>query len=455
MSFENLNQIYTNENTSTKQDLSNQIDDIINKYKTQLDLLKTNTSKRNNSFNFDSGQSKTLKNDISPNLSKEIQNDNIKLQSLLTEEKLKTTKLKAQIEFYENELNKTKQDLNELNQIIKKNEEEYNQKMNEIDSKINDEMNERNDIINENMLNKNIIQNFFELYNKYIDIFYKSKIISLNNTQKLNYLNNNSSENKHQLAVFVMNNFDILIQKLLQDNKELYEQLIEVKKIMEQQNIIQKELETMKGIKEDNLVLKEQIKQLMNDNNILKNDNYKLKNNLVELNNYISNRLDNSNYNKQFKRNISNDNYLINYGNQRMNSYSQNNLFHNVNTNNNYNKINNHEHYIKNRKEYNKTSNNHRNLNYNINNKKKLTINGINTISSNKLNIPHNNKFYSKTDENRNINNNLEENKYINNNTYTSNKNINNRVFSGFENPIEKLKKKIMILEQQIKNNPE
>jgi len=61
------------------------------------------------------------------------------------------------------------------------------------------------------------------------------------------------------MAIFVVNNFDILIKKLLQDNKELYEQLIEVRKVMDQQNIIQRELEGMKGIKEENLILKNKI----------------------------------------------------------------------------------------------------------------------------------------------------------------------------------------------------
>ena len=279
MSISNLNQINDYENNPPKQDLTNQIDDIISKYRNQLAQLKTNSSKNNNNNNnnyiYSPMQPKKINNEISPNLSKEIQDDNIKLQSLLTEEKLKTTKLKAQLENYEQELNKAKQEINELNQVLNNKEKEYNQKMNDFELKINNDINDKNNIINENAINKNIIQNFFELYNKYINIFYKSKIISINNTQKINYLQNNFEENKHQLAIFVLNNFDVLIQKLLQDNKELYEQLIEVKKIMDEQNNIQKELELMKGIKEENYMLKEQIKKLSNENNILKKSNSK------------------------------------------------------------------------------------------------------------------------------------------------------------------------------------
>jgi len=233
MSLEYLNQTNNYENNSSKEDLTNQIDDIINRYKSQLAELKTNTS-RNNSFIPDIKQKKVVTNEFSPNLTKEIQDDNIKLQSLLTEEKIKSTKLKAQIDHYEYELNKAKQELNELNTIVNNREKEYIQKMNDMESKIKNDINDKNNIINENSLNKNIIQNFFDLYNKYLDIFYKSKIISFNNQQKLNFFDNDSEENKYQLSIFVLNNFDVLIQKLLQDNKELYSQIIEIKKIIDE-----------------------------------------------------------------------------------------------------------------------------------------------------------------------------------------------------------------------------
>ena len=116
----------------------------------------------------------------------------------------------------------------------------------------------------------------------------------------------------------------------MQDNKELYTQMIEIKKIMDEQNNIQRELEMMKGIKEENTMLKIKIQKLNNENNALKNSNLKLKRNLIELNNYLGNKLDDSNYInsfKQIKRNISNNdmNYLNNYRNQGNNSYSQNN----------------------------------------------------------------------------------------------------------------------------------
>ena len=444
MSYEQLNQKYYFDKNSSKQDITYQIDDIINKYKTQLAELKQKRTKRNNSYIYEPVQSKTIKNDISPNLSKEIQNDNIKLQSLLTEEKLKTSRLKAQVENYENELKKIKQEMNELNIILNNKEKEYNQTISDMEGKINNVMNDQN-----SLLNKNIIQNFFELYNKYIDIFYKSKIISLNNAQKINYLQNDSEGQNHQMAIFVVNNFDILIKKLLQDNKELYEQLIEVRKVMDQQNIIQRELEGMKEIKEENLILKNKIEKISNENNKLKNDNKKLKNNLIELNNYMENRFDNYNLNNHMKRNMTNNsnNNIFNHKNQGM--HSHNNIYNNFDFN--YKKVNNTQNFTT-RRDYNKSSD-IKNIGVSMN-RKKLNIDKINSNYSSRPNKIYNEKSYSKTDENRNRNNIL--NNY-DQNALTLDTNINNinSNINGFERPIEKLKKKIMILEQQIKNNPE
>ena len=441
MSLENTNPKYDFDKNSSKQDITYQIDDIINKYKSQLAELKMNSTKRNNSYILETAQSKTIKNDISPNLSKEIQNDNIKLQSMLTEEKLKSTRLKAQVENYENELNKKKQEIYDLNQILNNKEKEYNQKINNLETKINNFMNDNN-----NLINKNIIQNFFELYNKYIDLFYKSKIISLNNAQNINYIQNDSEGQNYQMAIFVLNNFDILIKKLLQDNKELYEQLIEVRKLMDQQNIIQRELEGMKGLKEENEILKNKIQKLSNENNSIKNDNSKLKNNMIELNNYMENRFDNFNLNNHVKRNISNNsnNNLFNYKTKGMHSY--NNIYNNFE--HNYKKVINTQS-LSNRRDFNKSSDT-KNMKNNMN-KKKLNMNKLNSNYSSRPNKNYNEKNYSKTDENRNRNINYELNAL---NYETNIENIKSNI-TGFERPIEKLKKKIFILEQQIKNNPE
>ena len=73
---------------------------------------------------------------------------------------------------------------------------------------------------------------------------------------------------------------------------------------------------------------------------------------------------------------------------------------------------------------------------------------------SDKRNFFNKDKIYSKTAENNINNNNFDEMENITN-INKNNQKTNTRIFSIFERPIEKLKKKVMILEQQIKNNPE
>ena len=145
-------------------------------------------------------------------------------------------------------------------------------------------------------------------------------------------------------------------------------------------------------------------------------------------------------------------NYLNNFRNQGINSYSQNNLNYNMNTYNYKNRNINHDKYIKDRRDFNKISEN-KSMNYLINNKR-MSFQGINPNYSDKRNFINKDKIYSKTAENNINNNNFDEMENITN-INKNNQKTNTRIFSGFERPIEKLKKKIMILEQQIKNNPE
>ena len=452
-------------NDNTKPNFVNQIDDIINKYKTQLEQLKTNSNSMNQEqtietlpiINSITLQSKTLsslmeppelKNDnikinenvkYSSDLSKEIQNDNIKLQSALTAEKLNTAKLNAQIENYEIELNKSKQEILDLQNQISIRENEFMSEINNIHFDINR-------IKEGNNININIIQSFFELFNKNIDLFNKSKIISCDKNSRLIYIENDSERKNQKLSIFAINSLDILINNLLQDNKELYEQLIETKKIFDEQNVIQKEIEGIKDIKEENLILKTQLQNLVSENEFLKNDNMKLKNNLIELNNYINHlkkyRANNNQINNVNGNLNNNDN---NYKRQRINSYQE------YNNKNNFNENVNKEIKIKNFQE-----------NYNSSRNIKNSFFPKNNINENKNdkfrnnNLDNNNNFY-KTDENRRINNNDLSNDNNINMANTFDYNNENRVNAetGFERPIEQLKKKIMLLEQQIKNSPE
>ena len=488
---ENQDQVINSDNNYSKQNFVNQIDDIINKYKTQLEHLKTNTNQKIKEYHLDERpmitssnlKSKTFSPNIglqnlineniqknepdqfSPDLTQEIQNDNIKLQSALTAEKLNVVKLNSQIEKYEIELNKSKQQIIELqNQLTIKENDFINQ--------LNNITNDINKIKNENNINMNIIENFFALFNKNIDLFNKSKIISCDKNTQILYLKNDYEGNNEKLSIFVVKSLDILINKLLLDNKELYEQLIETKKILDEQNNIQKEIDRMKDIKEENIILKEQLQNLLKENEIFKNENLKLQKNLIELRNYLNNmnnlNSNNNNHNHNEQINIfhgnNRNNYFNNYKRQRINSYNEHN--HNKN---NYNVINHNEKTLKNIKDsYNSTRNIKSNLgfkspmNNNNNNNNNSSINNNNYSLNNNYtnnNNNYNEQSYCKTDENRKININELNNENNNNfnKTYDfSNENEKEKIVStGFERPIEQLKKKIMLLEQQIKNSPQ
>jgi hypothetical protein len=243
-------EIIQNENSPNK-NFVNQIDDIINKYKTQLQQLKINTSQNNQekkdeilpkltttfSKNLDSpllspsspeiNKENLNINRIPLELTKELENDNLKLQSALTAEKLNVVKLTSKIESYELELRKAKEEIIELQNQLANKENEFINQMNNITSNINYDIDKmKNEIVS----NKSIIQKFFELFNKNVELFNKSKIFYCDRNTKIIYLENDFEGNNQKLSTFVINSLDILINKLLQDNKELYEQLIDVKK---------------------------------------------------------------------------------------------------------------------------------------------------------------------------------------------------------------------------------
>ena len=228
------------EENSSKPNFVNQIDDIINKYKSQLQQLKTNSFQNNKNKDqipqtpiTTNSQKRIIplvlttpppeikKKDIqeinppqfSSELSKEMQNDNIKLQSALTAEKLNVVKLTSQIENYEIELNKAKEEILDLQNQLTNKENEFMAQMNNMTNNINNDINKLKE---QDDLNRSIIQKFFELFNKNIDLFNKSKILSCDKNTRINYLENDIEGNNQKLSIFVVNSLDILINKLLQ-----------------------------------------------------------------------------------------------------------------------------------------------------------------------------------------------------------------------------------------------
>ena len=471
---------------SSKTNYTIKINDIINKYRTQLEQLKTNSTINNQETKNESiillsnlpkapvrpitaTQSPTiikenisyskLNHKFSSELIEEIKNDNIKLQTALTAEKLKNARLNSQIESYEFELNKTKKEIIELKSKLAYKENELIEQMsniNDINNINNNINNDLNKIKEENKISKNIIQKFIELFNKNIDLLNKSDLILFGNNTRINYLENPYDGKNQKLTLFAIKSLDNLINKLLQDNKELYEELIEVKKDLDQQTNFKRELAKMNNIKEENLILTEQLKSFLKENEIIKNEKAKLKYKIKELNeinninDYIKNNIDIMNMN-----NINNNKYqMFNFTSNKRSNYFNNykkpiinnnqNYSHNYNRNdflnNKYNDSE--ERSLKNIKDY---------YNYAYNSKRDTKNNKNKSISVNKINNYINNNFNNKTFSNnpkrRKIN--LENFSNINNinNTYDYNNQNEVRDFisTEFERPIDNLKNKMPI----------
>ena len=481
---------------SSKIDYTIKIDDIISKYRTKLEQLKTNSTENNQKTKSESviilsnipkaqilpitakQSPKIIKENISnlkqnnifsSELVEEIKNDNIKLQTALTSEKLKIAKLNSQIESYEFELNKAKKEIIELKSKLAYKENELIDQINNINdiNNINNSINKDiNRIKDENKINKNIIQRFFELFNKNIDLLNKSDLIPFGNNSKIIYLENDYEGKNLKLSLFAIKSIDNLINKLLQDNKELYGQIIELQKNLDQQTNFQRELAQMKTIKEENLILNEQLKSFVKENEIIKNENTKLKNKIKEIkqinniNDYIKNNIDtnymNLNNINQIYDNFNNKNQMFNINsNKRKSNYFNNYKGPRINNNQNYiqnynrnDSAGNEYHYneersLKNIKDYyNYAFNSQRNSKNKNNNNNK-----INNYISNNLH----NKTFSNNPENRKIN--LDEISNVNN-KYDYNNQNEVRDFSSteFERPIVNLKNNMMILEQHLKN---
>ena len=483
MSKEIINQkiekeIILNDNSSMP-NYSIKIDNIINKYRSQLEKIKANSvienkesknenlmilskipkttipptietqSPINNKEKIKNSQQKFFK--YSSELTEEIQNDNLKLQSTLTTEKIKIANLNTQVENYELELNKAKEEIIQLKNRLAYKENELVGQINNINNINNNINHDLKKIKVENNINKNIIQKFFEIFNKNIDFLKKSNLIPLENNSIINYLENDYEEKNQKLSLFAIKSIDNLINKLLADNKELYEQIIEIKKILDHQNNIHRELEQINHIKEENVDIKEKYQSFVKENEILKKENAKLKNKIKELNeidninSYIKNNLES---NKNNLNNFNNNNQKLsfspnvrsiynNYKRSSINSY-HNHIINSQNYNRNDSTINEkendniNERNIKNINDY---------YNYSIiNSKNNLKKNIIN----NKINNYNNNNYINNTGT-RKIN--LSEFSNIDNiyNTYDYNNQNENPNFNLTR--FGKCKDKIMILE--------
>ena len=296
-------------------DIIQQVDKIISKYKTQLEQLKPrknlySLANTNNSFmqedNINSNTYIKYNNEKKNKsvLTQEMENDNIKLGSALTLEKSKVVQLLNLLKIKENEINNLKQQIDgfeyklsdlekKYQEIIESMRQEQQNKINELYKKMSNEINKANINLDDNKknneillekynkeLNKNnkIIKIFFDFFNKNIEVYKKTEI--LKGEQNFIIKSKDYSEDK---AVLAIETWDKLINKLFQDNKDLYNELVRLKSEMGNYNILMNQ--NTNYIQQENESLKQIIDKLTFENNVLKNENKSRQNQINNSNN--------------------------------------------------------------------------------------------------------------------------------------------------------------------------
>lgn len=256
----------------------NEIDNIINNYKTQLEVIKTKSSITNTSFpsqNQTQTTSPLQTNSlpISNDLSIEIQNDNLKLQTQLTQ-------YKSQLIANKKEIKLLSEKITNLEKEKKDKEKEYNDSIQAIKEKNNSEIeslkqvtlnetskvNLQTQIMKDNIqYNIDIVSKFFNFFNNNIDLFNKSQILSTGEAGKVQYEIDNKDKNNSSTD-YIIQTMNAFIKKLMTDNTEMFNQLVKYKEIVEnnqhqQQNTFQEQ--NIKDVKYENMLLKQQIHSLM------------------------------------------------------------------------------------------------------------------------------------------------------------------------------------------------
>ena len=275
-------------------------------YKTDFTDLKLPEYNKNRENIYNNNNSNKIypidNNNLNNDLSQEIQNDNMKLGSALTMEKSKVVQLLNLLKIKEGEINNLKQQIdnfeikindieNKYQNIIHSLESKQYEKLNDIYNNLSNEKNQfeidydnikrNNELkfeqINDELRNyQKVLKLFFDLFNKNIDLFNKTEILPDKN---IFIKESDFTEENAYLAVDVI---DKLINKLVQDNKDLFNELIRLNEEMKNMNNSNDDF-----IKQENYSLRQLVNNLTKENNILKsNKNMNNINSIPKSNNY-------------------------------------------------------------------------------------------------------------------------------------------------------------------------
>ena len=329
-----------------KYSLLNEIDRIINQSKVQLEEVQQKKQNDKNIYQCDMINDnlilmKTGKNEIisekenislnsNNNKNNNIIDDNLKLNnnvndkdfdleriiqkltSELTIERIKVRDLNLKLKAKDKEISSLMQQIkytqmncynkqNHFLKLLKENDKNYF-----ITKNINNNDKEPNIFSPKNNLgNLNddtiVTKSFFDFFNKYIELFSQMDIINNNYDSMLVYIENDINNLNIKNANFAIKTFDTLIDKLIKDNKDLYEQLMKCKDNGNEEYIGEdifennsglSDIKNIENIKNENILLKNQLQKLIEDFKNVKSDNA-LMNEEIILNNNEQNLIQN------------------------------------------------------------------------------------------------------------------------------------------------------------------
>ena len=248
-----------------KKDISNinkfsllkEIDNIINKSKNELEEIqlqnhqfnkfyqseknkndnyniKSLNNIKNNSSNFNKIEELILnKKDINNNnINKDfdLERLNLKLTSDLTIERAKVHELDIKLKLKDKEISSLKKQLNFTQMNFYNKQIQFEKILEQKENKSKNILPYKKDLCQNQSSNALMVKSFFNFFNKYLELFNQLEIIDTNYKQKLIFIENDTKNLNIKNVSFVINTFDELIDKLIKENREMFEKLSKYEK---------------------------------------------------------------------------------------------------------------------------------------------------------------------------------------------------------------------------------
>ena len=196
---------------------------------------------------------------------------NLKLTSDLTIERAKVHELDIKLKLKDKEISSLKKQLNFTQMNFYNKQIQFEKILEQKENKSKNILPYKKDLYQNQNSNTLIIKSFFNFFNKYLELFNQLEIIDTNYKQKLIFIENDTKNLNIKNVSFVINTFDELIDKLIKENREMFEKLSKYEKKdvnNNLQNINELEI-NFENIKNENIFFND--KEIFNKQNFQKN----------------------------------------------------------------------------------------------------------------------------------------------------------------------------------------